>query len=185
MSCSKSFTGNSCGFQGTCVNETCVCNTLWDRSLDFVFEESSANSELLQHQPCNQSVTLTRGLYGILAMLSVGLIILHLAQVQRKSQLKRLLPLLITYGIFLGFSVYKLFFIDAFFGHDFTFTILGSFGFLCSQLSSLVFFSKYIDYQLRQRQLKPWIIGKMKKGKVILKLVSIVSKEKASNYTSI
>eukprot|EP00924_Labyrinthula_sp_SR-Ha-C_P009462 snap_masked-scaffold_2-processed-gene-24.15-mRNA-1 protein AED:1.00 eAED:1.00 QI:0/0/0/0/1/1/4/0/170 len=148
MECLSSFTETICGFQGICENNTCVCNKFWERSLDFMYIEDSRYLDLsLDEQPCSQNTILLRILYIFILFSSIVLFIIHIVQIQRKSQLKRLLPLLGTYLIIP----------KAFFGHDVILTSFAS-----------------VDVQLRQQELKPWIIGRMGKGKLILKFISLV-----------
>eukprot|EP00924_Labyrinthula_sp_SR-Ha-C_P009870 snap_masked-scaffold_21-processed-gene-1.26-mRNA-1 protein AED:1.00 eAED:1.00 QI:0/0/0/0/1/1/2/0/338 len=147
MFCRTSLSGNICGVHGICEADVqCLCEPGWRKTLDFTFGENIKNID--------QEVCILLG--------ALFLIVIHLIQVSRVSQLKRLLPLMACYFFYAGLAILKIINPKTFIGKDFFVTFLLGVAFFCANGSSLVFFSKYIHFQSKLVQLKPRIRGKMK-----------------------
>eukprot|EP00924_Labyrinthula_sp_SR-Ha-C_P001304 snap_masked-scaffold_7-processed-gene-19.59-mRNA-1 protein AED:1.00 eAED:1.00 QI:0/-1/0/0/-1/1/1/0/354 len=138
----------NCGPFGTCVNNTCSCDEGWSQSLEFLFYVDDTGPEFdFDTLPCDNNLSVIRCLYGLAATLCLVVIIVYSSRIKKFSQLKRALPLLLSFSGFFTICAQRTIVKDVKFKEDVLFTVLFILAFYASSIATLIFLHRYIWYQ--------------------------------------
>mmetsp|Transcript_15058 Transcript_15058/g.18256 ORF Transcript_15058/g.18256 Transcript_15058/m.18256 type:complete len:232 (-) Transcript_15058:71-766(-) len=139
-----------CGHGNCAMSSFCECDSGWSKTTEFALyltEEQYENGT--ENLTCDTQTIVLRILYGVAACFHLGSVVVHLLTVKKKSQLKRLTPLMIAQITTAAYSILRVVDIDRRITEDILATFMFAISLFFASTAPMIFYNKFIAYQAK------------------------------------